>query len=109
MRCSVHRRWSILTLCLAFALALSFQAMLGAAMAAPAHAAGMASSMPDGCKGCDDAKADSGCITAFCSGAIGVLAEAPKVEPQPRMSIVAAADCRTAGWAADPDTLPPRP
>jgi hypothetical protein len=106
---SAYRRCWIVTLCLAFAFALSVQAMLGAAMAGPApHAAGTASSMPDGCNGCDGAKADGSCAMVTCATMIGVLADVPQVDRHPAASPTPVTDIGIAGLATDPDPLPPR-
>jgi hypothetical protein len=105
-----RRRYWVVSLCLAFAAALTVQAMLSAAMAGPApHAMHAGAPMADGCEGCGDgAKADGACVMAPCGTMIGVLADAPLVDRRPAASHTPPTDRNSASLTTDPDPLPPR-
>jgi hypothetical protein len=105
-----RRRYWVVSLCLAFAVALTVQAMLSAAMAGPApHAMAAGAPMADGCAGCgDDAMADGACVMAPCGTMIGVLADAPAMDRRPALLHTAPADVASTSLTTDPDPLPPR-
>jgi hypothetical protein len=104
-----RRRCWIVTLCLAFAIAVSAQTMAGAAFAgSAARGLGMTSSMPDGCPECDCAKAGGGCAMTPCASLIGVLADVSALDRRAAALPAPTGEIGIAGCTTDPEPLPPR-